>query len=114
MVSARKLVRLGELCAVPTIESVLMERGDQLDGAAGKRAMVATLGGFAQRSSVAALSARLADPDELTRKRAARALGRINYPESRGALERASRELSWWRGRFARRTLSRMCRDLAR
>jgi HEAT repeat protein len=114
MVSARKLVRLGEVRAVPTIESVLTERGDRINGAVGKRALVATLGGFAQRSSVPALSARLADPDGLTRKRAARALGRINYPESRRAVQLACRELSWWRGRWARRTLARMCAELAR
>jgi HEAT repeat protein len=114
MVSARKLLRLGEVRAVPAIESVLIERGDQIDGAAGKQAMVATLGGFAQRSSVPALAARLADSDGLTRKRAAKALARINYPESRRALELACRELSWWRSRWSRRALSRMCRDLAR
>jgi HEAT repeat protein len=113
-VSARKLLRLGEVRAVPTIESVLLERGDQLDGAGGKQALVATLGGFAQRSSVPALAARLADSDGLTRKRAAKALARINYPESRRALEVVSRELSWWQRRWARRALSRMCRDLAR
>jgi HEAT repeat protein len=113
-VSAQRLVRLGEARAVPAIESVLEQRGDQIDGAAGKQALVATLGDFAQRSSVPALAARLADRDGLTRKRAARALARINYPESRRALELASGELSWWRGRWARRALTRMCRHLAR
>jgi HEAT repeat protein len=113
-VSARKLLRLGEVRAVPAIESVLIERGDQLDRAAGKQALVASLGGFAQRSSVPALASRLADPDGLTRKRAAKALSRINYPESRRALELACLELSWWRSRWARRSLARMCRDLAR
>jgi HEAT repeat protein len=107
-VSARKLLRLGEVRAVPAIESV------QLDRAAGKQALVASLGGFAQRSSVPALASRLADPDGLTRKRAAKALSRINYPESRRALELACLELSWWRSRWARRSLARMCRDLAR
>jgi HEAT repeat protein len=113
-VSAREFSRLGELAAVPTIESVLIERGDEIHSAVGKRALVGTLGGFAQRSSVPALRARLADPDGATRKRAARALRRINYPESRGALEQSSRELSWWRGRWARRALASMITDLTR
>lgn len=110
-VSARGLARLGEVGAVPSIEAVLMARGADT---AGKQALVATLGGFAQRSSVAALSARLDDPDARTRKLTARALRRINYPESRRALEHAAGELSWWRGRWARRALSSMRADLAR
>jgi HEAT repeat protein len=114
MVSARRLCRLGELRAVPALESMLMERVDQLVGSVGKQALVAALAGFAQRSSVPALSARLTDSDSLTRKRAARALGRINYPESRRALELACTASSWWRGRWARRELTRMCGELAR
>ncbi|HEY1774634.1 MAG TPA: HEAT repeat domain-containing protein [Solirubrobacteraceae bacterium] len=113
VVSARKLMRLGEVCAVPTIESVLSERGDELDRT-GRQTLVRALGAFAQRSSVPMLAARLADADGLTRKRAAKALARINYPESRRALELACTELSWWRSRWARRSLSRMCADLAR
>jgi HEAT repeat protein len=113
MVAAHELVRLGEVRAIPALELTLIERGDELDSPIGKQALVATLGGFAQRSSVPALAGRLTDADRVTRKRAANALRRINYPESRAALEQASRELSYWRGRWVRRALRSMKRRLA-
>jgi hypothetical protein len=108
LVSVRELLRLNERRAVHVLESMLIERGDSFDGVVGKQALVSTLGGFAERSSVPALAARLADPNGVTRKRAAKALARINYPESRAALDNAIPTMSWWRGRWARRALAGM------
>jgi HEAT repeat protein len=105
---AHELRRLRERRAVTAREATLIERGDELDMVVAKRALAAVLGGFAERSSVAALAARLNDPDAQTRRWAARSLGWINYPESRAALAQAVDELSWWHGRWARKYIRHM------
>jgi HEAT repeat protein len=90
--------------ALPALVARLQEHGEQL-GSGRKFSVILALGRMPHRESVSVLAAALRDPDWSARRQAAWALQQIRAPESRIALEVAVSELSWFRGRWARRAL---------
>jgi HEAT repeat protein len=90
--------------AIPALVCALEVHGAEL-GRSRKFGIICALGRMPHRESVAVLAEALRDPDRRSRRQAAWALQQIRAAESVEALQSAVHELSWFRGRWARRAL---------
>jgi len=106
--SVVELMRLEDKRAVPVVQRMLTERGDDADDPVREGSLVAFLVRFADRSSTDLLAARLNDAAAKVRRLAPIGLGRIGSADARSALEVAAGDLGWWRGRWARKALRRL------
>jgi HEAT repeat protein len=102
--AALALRKLGSRRAVPAIIRCLETRSGEIRHS-DKRTLIIALGKAPHVSEVPVLSAALKDRHYRMRHAAAWALAQIRAPESTGALEAAAADLSWLRGRSARRAL---------
>jgi HEAT repeat protein len=104
--AARALVAMGARRAVPALVSRL-EHDDEANGSA-RNSLTWALFQLPHPSAIPVLAVTLRDSRWGPRRIAAHALVAIGTTEARIALESAARELSWWRGLFARHALRHM------
>lgn len=104
--TARELAKLKARSAIPALADCLQRRKDEL-GVGAKLWIIRALTVMPHRSEVPALAAVLNDSNRRVRRAAAGALARLDMPEAEAALQDAARQLSWFRGRPARRALNR-------
>jgi len=101
--AARALVAMGARRAVPALV-LRLEHDDEAKGSA-RSALTWALFRLPHPSAIPVLAVTLRDSRWGPRRLAAHGLVAIGTPEARIALESAARELSWWRGLFARHAL---------
>jgi HEAT repeat protein len=101
--AASSLAELGTRDAAPDLIACLERRGDELGGC--RVTVIQALWKTPHVSAVPVLARYLHSGNRLTRSGSARALYRIDGPESLAALHAAVKEQSWWMSRFSRKAL---------
>jgi len=101
--AARSLAELGARDAAPDLIACLERRGDELGQS--RVSVIQALWRMPHVSPVPVLAKYLRSRGRLTRSGAARALYKIDGPESLAALQAAVDDQAWWMSRFSRKAL---------